>query len=162
MTVRPYKPILPNTNTSWSSGSRSYSQGQYSGSEKGAKLSKLPNAYGQPAVKSSRRLTSADMDEKWAKGLCFWCDEKYTPGHVCKKKKQLFILEVEEGGEEREVDEYMVEEETCEDSALIPQMSVHSLDGTVESRTARVKRGIREKMVHVLIDSCNDSIGYFV
>ncbi|XP_019228846.1 PREDICTED: uncharacterized protein LOC109209936 [Nicotiana attenuata] len=36
-----------------------------------------------------RSLTVAEMDEKRSKGLCFFCDEKYTPGHKCKNNKQL-------------------------------------------------------------------------
>ncbi|KAH0747437.1 hypothetical protein KY285_009094 [Solanum tuberosum] len=39
-------------------------------------------------------LTAAEMDEKRAKRLCFLCDEKYMPGHVCKSKKQLYLVEV--------------------------------------------------------------------
>lgn len=84
--------------------------------------------------------------------MFFWCDEKYTPGHICTKNKQLFILEVYEGSEEGEVHEYVVEKETCEESALSPHMSVHALDGIVDYRTIRVKGSISRKMVHVLID----------
>lgn len=40
-----------------------------------------------------RRLTTAEMDAKRAKGLCFFCDEKYVVGHNCSANKQLFMVE---------------------------------------------------------------------
>lgn len=43
------------------------------------------------------------MGERRSKGLCFNCDEPYVFGHVCKKKMQIFSMEVEEGGEESEL-----------------------------------------------------------
>ena len=45
------------------------------------------------------------MDEKRAKGLCFWCDEKYGVGPRCRNRK-LFRLEVcaKDDGEELEVE----------------------------------------------------------
>lgn len=46
-----------------------------------------------------RRLSPEEMNEKRAKGLCFFYDEKYTIGHKCKNIKQLYLLELEEQGE---------------------------------------------------------------
>ena len=37
------------------------------------------------------RLTSAELLERRRQGLCFNCDEPYTPGHACPR---LFYLEV--------------------------------------------------------------------
>lgn len=34
-----------------------------------------------------RTLTPAEFNDKRAKNICFWCDERYTPGHKCKGKK---------------------------------------------------------------------------
>lgn len=36
-----------------------------------------------------RRLTDAEMQERSRKGLCFRCDEKFSPGHVCANKRRL-------------------------------------------------------------------------
>ena len=38
-----------------------------------------------------RRLTSAELLERRRQGVCFNCDEPYTPGHACPR---LFYLEV--------------------------------------------------------------------
>ena len=64
-----------------------------------------PNAKGQTQVTSSvgsttgnsrtnpsfkgrgfRSLTDAEVLDKRAKGLCFRCDEKFGPGHICPNK----------------------------------------------------------------------------
>ncbi|KAF2301133.1 hypothetical protein GH714_020363 [Hevea brasiliensis] len=37
-------------------------------------------------------LTSKELNEKRTKGLCFWCDEKFVPGHKC-KKRQAFTMQ---------------------------------------------------------------------
>ena len=36
--------------------------------------------------------SSTDFDEKRAKGLCLWCDDKYIPDHKCIKKELLLIV----------------------------------------------------------------------
>ena len=52
------------------------------------------SAHGRPAQASAaplaataarpfRRLTSAELLERRRQGLCFNCDEPYTPGHAC-------------------------------------------------------------------------------
>lgn len=46
-------------------------------------------------------MRSKEIDEKRAKDLCFFCDEKYFPGHKC--KGPIYgpeIVEEEDGGEE--------------------------------------------------------------
>lgn len=39
-----------------------------------------------------RILSAAEMDEKRAKGLCYWCNDKYEFGHKC-AKRQLYRIE---------------------------------------------------------------------
>lgn len=43
--------------------------------------------------KSPKTLPNNEMDEKKAKGLCFWCEKRYVPGHQY-KRKQLYRIEV--------------------------------------------------------------------
>lgn len=42
------------------------------------------------------------MNEKRQKGLYFFSDEKFFPGHKCGRAKQLYLLEVEEKGQNEE------------------------------------------------------------
>lgn len=39
-------------------------------------------------------LTSAEVHER-RQGLCFHCDEKFTPGHVCKARLYLLYGEAD-------------------------------------------------------------------
>ncbi|KAD5507739.1 hypothetical protein E3N88_15442 [Mikania micrantha] len=77
------------------------------GSNNSAKLPLLPTPLkALPAASTNfnrtttgRRLSSKEFDEKRRKGECFWCNDKFTPGHNCKNKR-LFLFEVVEGEEE--------------------------------------------------------------
>ena len=42
-------------------------------------------------TKTFKKLTPIELKERRDKGLCFNCDEKFAPGHQCKK---LFFIEV--------------------------------------------------------------------
>lgn len=44
-----------------------------------------------------KKFNYGDVKEKRAKGLCFKCDEKYAPGHVCQK---LFLIDLVWDGDE--------------------------------------------------------------
>ena len=44
-----------------------------------------------PTTKTFKKLTPTELKERRDKGLCFNCDEKFAPGHQCKK---LFFIEV--------------------------------------------------------------------
>ncbi|KAL0013161.1 hypothetical protein SO802_000230 [Lithocarpus litseifolius] len=44
-----------------------------------------------PTTKTIKKLTPTELKERRDKGLCFNCDEKFVPGHQCKK---LFFIEV--------------------------------------------------------------------
>nr|KYP52090.1 Retrotransposable element Tf2 [Cajanus cajan] len=51
-----------------------------------------------------KNMTDAEYQERRRKGICFRCEEKYSPGHVC-KNKQIRIMLLEEGVEEMEEEE---------------------------------------------------------
>ncbi|XP_077242441.1 uncharacterized protein LOC143882949 [Tasmannia lanceolata] len=94
-----------------------------------------------------KRLTQTEMNERQSKGLCFNCDEGYTPGHQC-KKKQLFLIEMRESDDE--VEELSDEGETVGDCM---QISVHALTGTLAPRTMRIRGYIKRRPIVILIDS---------
>ncbi|KAG8391290.1 hypothetical protein BUALT_Bualt01G0172600 [Buddleja alternifolia] len=108
----------------------------------------------------SRRLSPQEMDEKRSKGLCFWCDEKFTLGHVCNKRKQLYIMELpenfsEEGElEEKEENQELMEESEPHEDEMAPNfhVSMNSMTGIHDFRTMRVNGTSQGKSVHILID----------
>lgn len=107
----------------------------------------------------SKRLSSQDFDEKRAKGICFWCDEKYTKGHDCRKKRQLYFMQLPE--EETEEPETEDSQEHCEEEEIEefspPQtvqshLTLHAMMGIHTFKTMRITGSAFGKPLHVLID----------
>ncbi|PKI67810.1 hypothetical protein CRG98_011783, partial [Punica granatum] len=61
-----------------------------------------------------KTLTQKEMDERRANNLCFWCEERFVPGHRCSRRR-AFLIEVEaveeelEGREEEELFHILVD-----------------------------------------------------
>ncbi|GKB38262.1 putative unclassified retrotransposon protein [Tanacetum coccineum] len=49
-----------------------------------------------PAPNPIRRLSQTEALERREKGLCYYCDERYTPGHKCSKPPLFMISDVSE------------------------------------------------------------------
>ncbi|KAK4491757.1 hypothetical protein RD792_002532 [Penstemon davidsonii] len=105
----------------------------------------------KPPNRSSKILSSAEMDEKRAKGLCFWCDEKYSYGHQCGKRKQIFVMEMEDEFEDEDNNEVVSQEEG--DNTSIPLVSLHAMSGIQNFNTMRVTGSCNNKPIHILVDS---------
>lgn len=94
-------------------------------------------------------LTTAEFNDKRAKGLCFWCDEKFELGHRCKgRRPQLYHVEVEEGSEE-ETREIEAEEEESQ----FAHISLQAMEGIVRFQTMRVVGQHNKRGLHILLDS---------
>ncbi|KAF2311626.1 hypothetical protein GH714_025327 [Hevea brasiliensis] len=90
-------------------------------------------------------LNSKQFNEKREKGLCFWCDEKFLPGHKC-MKCQAFVMQiiVDKGEDGEEIEEIKVGEEL--------QLSLSALKGTQGAQTMCI-HGCRGKLqLQVLVD----------
>ncbi|XP_070050283.1 uncharacterized protein [Nicotiana tomentosiformis] len=105
------------------------------------------------------------MEERRSKGLCFNFDEKYTPGHICKKRRQFFSMEVDEciGPVDLE-EEVMLDPtklltmiahglETDPEWSILPHAFVHAMNDIHDFRTMIVTVSIKEKAVHVLVNT---------
>ncbi|GJW73776.1 putative mitochondrial protein [Tanacetum coccineum] len=118
-----------------------------------------------------KQLTQKELDDKRSKNQCFYCDQKYVPGHKCSGR--LFSLEIIEGsGElEEELGEQFDEgvfgyednagENVIDDHndchiesnvAAHPQISLNAISGVNTFQTMRVKGQINNKPVNILID----------
>nr|TKR79527.1 hypothetical protein D5086_0000271510 [Populus alba] len=53
--------------------------------------SQRPSQASHASSGTARRLTGQEARERREKGLCFYCDEKYVPGHRC-SRPQLFMM----------------------------------------------------------------------
>jgi len=82
-------------NNSYSSFSRGVgSRNDYNQDKKETPLSLNKN--------NNKILSSTEINERRQKGLCFFCDEKFFPGHKCGGSKSLYLLEVEDEREDQE------------------------------------------------------------
>ncbi|KAL4582748.1 hypothetical protein LXL04_007307 [Taraxacum kok-saghyz] len=95
----------------------------------------------EPRNPAWKRLTSSEMAERRAKGLCFNCDEMFSAGHKCAK---LFCIML--------ADE---EEDTPEDAELdvTPEISLNAIRGEKTDKTFQVRAVIGSGMAWVLLDS---------
>ncbi|XP_019267598.1 PREDICTED: uncharacterized protein LOC109244894 [Nicotiana attenuata] len=104
-----------------------------------------------------RTLSLEEMNEKRAKGLCYFCNEKYVVGHTCKNLKQIYLLELEEP-EEGLISEEVVNELEEQEMELTQPMeqvgiSIHVLNGSLGYRTLRVTGYHSQKPLHILVDT---------
>ena len=99
-----------------------------------------------------KRLTEIEIQDKRVKGLCFRCDEKFSPGHRCKHKslQVLTVCDEEESGREAEKEDVEEQERPHLDVA---EVSLNSVVGFTPNHTMKIIERIGEQNVVVLIDS---------
>ncbi|KAA8534461.1 hypothetical protein F0562_031978 [Nyssa sinensis] len=107
----------------------------------------------RPTIPTIRKFSPTEIEERRKQGLCFHCNDKYGPRHLCKK---LFILEacypddmVEDYGETIEFDE----ESAMENIDEAPAISLHAISGTHTPQTMKVRGTLGKYRVIVLLDS---------
>lgn len=89
----------------------------------------------KPRNPTWKRLTTSEMAERRAKGLCFNCDEMFSVGHKCSK---LFCIMMADDDE--------VIEET-------PEISLNAIRGEKNDKTFQVRAVIGSGIAWVLLDS---------
>ncbi|XP_071714207.1 uncharacterized protein [Rutidosis leptorrhynchoides] len=135
---------------------------ELTGVEKQLTLTNTPHnsvAKNSDQFSTKKRLSQKEYEEKRAKNLCFYCDQRYTLGHKC--SGQLYALEVM--GPEDRLDAFEVQnsEQGVEldgagyggDESSLPHISLNALNGTSTYQTMRVVGQINNQKVHILIDS---------
>lgn len=92
-------------------------------------------------------LTTQEINEKRAKGLCFLCDEKFSPAHVCAKKRHLYLMEGEEEATDGPPDKWGTEVE-----GVAAEISLHALNGSPRSHTMCVHGSVGSQRLQIMID----------
>jgi len=103
-----------------------------------------------------RTMSDREIDERRAKNQCFFCDEKYYPGHKCTSQVyRLEILEEENSNAQGDENEEAGEEqgEIQGDTEVMPQLSLSALNGISTFCTMRVTGRVKNSPIHILIDS---------
>ncbi|CAA0817767.1 Unknown protein, partial [Striga hermonthica] len=110
-----------------------------------------PSVGNRPAGSIVRRLSPEEVKRRREKGLCFKCEERFTPGHQC---KQAFVIEVanpdEEGSENEEEPHQDIVVEGPDEEA---EISMHAMAGIRGPRTMRLPAWVKDRKVVVLVDN---------
>uniref|UniRef100_A0A151UFB4 Uncharacterized protein n=1 Tax=Cajanus cajan TaxID=3821 RepID=A0A151UFB4_CAJCA len=113
--------------------------------------SKLQDTF-KSKQQTSKTLTLAYMSERREKGLCYFCDEPFTPEHgLSHKKLQLHLMEVDELQDNEE--EEVLLENSMGPNSTDPQISVHAFPEIANFQTMCVTGYHKKKPLHVLNDS---------
>ncbi|GJW92902.1 transposon ty3-G gag-pol polyprotein [Tanacetum coccineum] len=100
-----------------------------------------------PAPTPIRRLSNTEARARREKGLCYYCDEHYTPGHKCSKPQLFMISDIQE------IEEGQHEEPMVQQPDETPaEISFHAISGTILPQTLRLPGRIQNKDVVVLVD----------
>jgi hypothetical protein len=88
------------------------------------------SSYNKNHIKPTKSIRSQEFEDRRLKGLCFWCDDKFVPGHKYRNKRvyALSVVEEEDGGLEEELPE-----EEANVRELTPHISLDALEGTLGS-----------------------------
>ncbi|GKC55290.1 ty3-gypsy retrotransposon protein, partial [Tanacetum coccineum] len=102
-------------------------------------------------VSQFKRLTEAELADKRSKGLCFKCDQKFGPGHIC-ASRSLQVLLVDEEEEYEEEDGEELKMATDHVHLDMVEVSLNSVMGFTPNRTMKLHGKIGDREVVVLID----------
>jgi len=110
-----------------------------------------------PPIRNSnvKKITPAEMQLRREKGLCYFCDEKFTFNHRC-PNRQLLMLQNEEDDSESDNTIETVNSITCTNSGdgLVdnPHLSLNAMKGGLGVGTIRFIAHINTLPVKVLVD----------
>ncbi|XP_035542078.1 uncharacterized protein K02A2.6-like [Juglans regia] len=119
----------------------SYSRGSYSGEGNSTKWQK---PWG-----GTKKVSSIQMDEKRKKGLCYHCDEKWNPQHMCKNPR-IYLMQVDEELPVVEVTEDEIG--VAETNVEAPEISVATITGTPTMSTMRLMGTLMGEPVVIQVD----------
>ncbi|KAG6384019.1 hypothetical protein SASPL_156184 [Salvia splendens] len=122
-------------------------------------MSRASEAMQHPQRPRFTRISSQELAELKAKGLCFRCRKPYSPGHEC-SLKQLRVMITE--GEKIDLQQYEfyqptgleeMNEEHEESGEGDVELPLYSMAGIDTARTMRLHAKLGEHTIIVLIDS---------
>ncbi len=100
------------------------------------------------------------MQERIKRGLCYYCDDKYMPGHQCNRPK-IFLLEglnleeedAAQGEEVLVVDPLVEEPESSQGEGELLRISLHAIASSPAPKTMRMMGRLNNQFAVVLIDT---------
>ena len=97
----------------------------------------------QPLAPQRQRLSSAELRQRIDKGLCWHCDEKYTPGHRCRAR--IYCLTGHEDSDDEFEDCFPDADQLREQGKL----SLMSAQGFAGPQQLRLLGYIKRRLIHV-------------
>ncbi|XP_019255164.1 PREDICTED: uncharacterized protein LOC109233755 [Nicotiana attenuata] len=112
-----------------------------------------------------KRISHAEVQSRRERGLCFYYEEKFVPGHKCKTPSQLFLLTNEPDidpklSEPFASDDFIAEELQCLELQEHSSISYHALTGGISPSTLRFTGQVNGTPVQVFVDG--GSINNFI
>ncbi|CAJ2661993.1 unnamed protein product [Trifolium pratense] len=102
-----------------------------------------------------KRISPAERQLRRDKGLCYWCDEKFSFTHKC-PNRQLMLLQYDDNDENSEIDSAIQSPDSTTDSPTtnIPEhhLSFNAMKGTSHMGILRFTGSIEQIKVQILID----------
>ena len=118
---------------------------------------RLPQAHNPTQTLKIQKVSPAEMAERRKQGLCYYCDEKYSPGHKCKEPKffQIDATDYSSSEEEPPLEEpEEIEEDNHKEIVSDePVISLNALAGISSPQTLKIRGFVKHRPVVVLIDS---------
>eukprot|EP00253_Pinus_taeda_P006430 PITA_06430 len=116
-----------------------------------------PQAHSTTQTLKVQKVSPTEMEKRRKQGLCYYCDEKYSPGHKCKEPK-FFQIDATDHSSSLEAPplEELEEEEEDNQKNHVPEepvTSLHALAGISSPQTLKIRGFIKHRPVVVLIDS---------
>jgi hypothetical protein len=107
-----------------------------------------------------QRISPAQMKERRDKGLCYYCDDRWLPGHKCKSPR-LFLMSGLELPSEDPSDEVFYDSTDGVDAVpefdivecKDPEISISAISGSSRSKSMRLLGVLQSHVVSILIDS---------
>ena len=98
-------------------------------------------------------LMESELQARREKGLCFKCDEKFSPGHHCKKELRVLLVHEDEEEEDNQFDDRATEEPSLIELKDAVELSPNSMVGLTMSGIMKIKGMIGSKEVIILVNS---------
>eukprot|EP00253_Pinus_taeda_P004829 PITA_04829 len=118
---------------------------------------RLPQVQHTTQTLKVQKVSPAEMAERRKQGLCYYCDEKYSPRHKCKEPKffQIDATDYNSTEEDPPLEEHEpLEDDNQQDNVSDePVISLHALVGISSPQTLKIRGFIKHRLVVVLIDS---------
>ncbi|KAF7831007.1 cucumisin-like [Senna tora] len=109
-------------------------------------------------IPAYKRFTAAELKDRRARGLCYYCPKKWVRGHKCTPTYCILIAKEEfdqmiDDEAEDSPTESVVMDVPAEATGAVPEISFNALEGQFHPSTIRVTGRHEEHTVQVLIDN---------